>query len=162
MGKFGFVHEQHNENVEWYTPPFVFQALGVRFDLDPCSPGVDKSHVPADRHYVLPGNDGLVDPWYGFVWCNPPYGRQTGQWLKRLSDHGNGIALVFSRTGSRWFQDVAGTCSSVVFIAGRVKFVSGATGQQSGNAGADSMLLGWGSQADAALANCNLGVFWRL
>ena len=24
---------------EWYTPPYIFDALGCRFDLDPASPG---------------------------------------------------------------------------------------------------------------------------
>ena len=24
---------------EWFTPPEIFDALGLTFDLDPCSPG---------------------------------------------------------------------------------------------------------------------------
>jgi hypothetical protein len=27
------------ESDEWYTPPEIFDALGLTFDLDPCSPG---------------------------------------------------------------------------------------------------------------------------
>ena len=39
----GFVHEAAVGNsVEWYTPKSVFDALGVGFDLDVCSPGLDK------------------------------------------------------------------------------------------------------------------------
>ena len=42
----GFVHEAAVGNsVEWYTPKSVFDALGVGFDLDVCSPGDRKSHV---------------------------------------------------------------------------------------------------------------------
>ena len=50
----GFSHESPvNESMEWYTPPEVFDALGVHFDLDPCSPGAGKSFVPADRHLTV-------------------------------------------------------------------------------------------------------------
>lgn len=35
----GFAHEStKNITQEWYTPPFVFEKLGLEFDLDPCSP----------------------------------------------------------------------------------------------------------------------------
>ena len=36
----GFTHEStYNESKEWYTPRRIFDALGLEFDLDPCSPG---------------------------------------------------------------------------------------------------------------------------
>ncbi len=55
----GFAHEStHNISVEWYTPPEIFTALGLAFDLDPCSPGPGKSFVPARRHYTV-ADDGL-------------------------------------------------------------------------------------------------------
>lgn len=36
----GLTHERPHggETVEWYTPPAIFDRLGLRFDLDPCSP----------------------------------------------------------------------------------------------------------------------------
>jgi hypothetical protein len=159
----GFTHEAgpYNENVEWYTPPHLFEALGVGFDLDPCSPGEGKCFTPARRHYTI-ADDGLSQPWEGFVWCNPPYGKHTGDWLRRMRDHGDGIALVFARTGTRWFQEVAPSASSILFIAGRIRFVSGATGEVGSTAGADSVLLGWGDLADEALFWCNLGLYGRL
>ena len=56
----GFAHEStHNISVEWYTPPEIFTALGLAFDLDPCSPGPGKSFVPARRHYTV-ADDGLA------------------------------------------------------------------------------------------------------
>jgi len=163
MGTGGFTHEvgPYNENVEWYTPRSVFDALGVRFDLDPCSPGEGKSFVPAAKHYTVV-DDGLSQPWGGFVWCNPPYGVQTGVWLRRMAEHGNGIALVFARTGTGWFQEVASTCSSLVFVAKRIKFISAKTGEPAGSPGADSVLMGWGGLADEALLWCKLGLFGRL
>lgn len=160
----GFTHEAgpYNENVEWYTPRSVFDALGVRFDLDPCSPGADRSCVPAQEHWCLPEHDGLKEPWHGFVWCNPPYGRHTGVWLRKMREHNNGIALVFARTGTSWFQEIADSCSSIVFVAKRIKFISAKTGEPAGSPGADSVLLGWGPMADEALLWCKLGLYGRL
>ena len=43
---------------EWYTPPRIFTALGLRFDLDPASPIDGGSHVPAVACYTKE-DDGL-------------------------------------------------------------------------------------------------------
>lgn len=57
---------------DWYTPREIFAALGERFDLDPCSPGIGH-WVPADRVYTK-ADDGLAQSWNGFVFMNPPFG----------------------------------------------------------------------------------------
>jgi len=133
-------------------------ALNVRFDLDVCSPGLDACFVPADACFTVM-DDGLIQDWGDrFVWCNPPYGPATSVWMGRMDAHRNGIALVFARTDTDWFQlcrpDV------VVFIDGRVHFYQGGTSQacRKGTPGAGSMLLGWGERAREALAACGLGV----
>ena len=65
---------------EWYTPPEIFTALKVNFDLDVASPINPIPWIPAEKHFNK-NDDGLTQLWYGFVWCNPPYGRETGLWL---------------------------------------------------------------------------------
>ena len=56
---------------DWYTPRDIFDALGLTFDLDPCSPG--PAHwVPARKIYTKE-DDGLVQPWSGTVFMNPPF-----------------------------------------------------------------------------------------
>ena len=55
---------------EWYTPPFIFDALGLEFDLDPCSPGEDH-WVPATTVYT---SGGIERDWFGTVFMNPPFG----------------------------------------------------------------------------------------
>ena len=54
-------------NDEWFTPSWLFHALGLTFDLDVCSPA-DATHVtvPAAQRYALPDNDGLTDPGLGW------------------------------------------------------------------------------------------------
>ena len=78
----------------WLTPPDVLAALGT-FDLDPCCPA-DMPWRTAARH-ITPAEDGLAQPWAGRVWLNPPYSRGVIQWMAKLAQHGDGIALVFAR-----------------------------------------------------------------
>lgn len=85
------------KSVEWYTQPWVFEELGLSFDLDPASPVDAETFVPARTRYTRL-NDGLSRPWFGRVWPNPPYGPDTDFWMRRMIAHGNGVALVFSRT----------------------------------------------------------------
>src|SRR5512146_958916 len=112
----GFTHEStHDESKEWYTPRHIFQALHMEFDLDPCSPGGRiVPWIPARRHLTL-REDGLVAPWDGQVWMNPPYGMDTPKWFERLARHGLGIGLVFSRTDTQWFHDWMPYCDAVCF-----------------------------------------------
>lgn len=85
----------------WLTPPAILAALGP-FDLDPCAAPEPRPWPTADRHISLPEN-GLLTPWSGRVWLNPPYSREARQWIARLAEHGTGTALVFARTEAAWF-----------------------------------------------------------
>jgi hypothetical protein len=59
--------------VEWYTPPEVFERLGLTFDLDPCAPAIGAEWIPAAKRYAIEaGDNGLWLPWIGRVWLNPP------------------------------------------------------------------------------------------
>lgn len=159
MSQSGFTHESAiNRSIEWYTPPEIFTALGVEFDLDPCSPGPGLSFVPARRH-LTEADDGLASNWGEdeFVFVNPPYGRATGSWMRKLAEHNNGIGLVFSRTDTGWFQDVAHRARVVCFISGRVRFFQGSLDVRGGTPGAGSLLIGFGDQADAAIRGSGLG-----
>ena len=157
----GFSHESTATTVpvEWYTPPSIFDRLGVVFDLDPCA-APNHDHVPARTKYVLP-TDGLAEPWNGTVWLNPPYGKHTGRWVERLAQHGDGIALVFARPDTAWFQKAYGTADIVCFVEKRIKFINGTTGRADGTPGAGSALIGWGDTAYHALIHSGLGVCTR-
>lgn len=99
------------------TPLNLIAALG-EFDLDPCG---FVGHQTARELIVLP-DDGLVLPWRGRVWLNPPYSNPL-PWIKRLADHQNGCALVLASTDTRWFQDyVAVKAAAVLFQRGRPTF----------------------------------------
>ena len=153
----GMVHESSkNETVEWYTPPSVFELLRFpTFDLDPCSPGKGKSWVPATYHYTK-ADDGLNKAWFGRVWLNPPYGQETPEWLRKLQQHGNGIALVFARTDTEWFHLIAAKADVIAFMVGRVRFMR-YDGTRGGSPGCGSMLLAWGKECSEILVSAGIG-----
>ncbi len=145
---FGFDSEFENGKDEWLTPPEITQDLGP-FDLDPCSP-INRPWPTAKSHYTFQDN-GLMKPWHGLVFCNPPYGRQLGIWLALCARHNNCIALVFARTETQAFQDhVWPKATSLLFIYGRIAFYH-VTGQKADCAGAPSVLIAYGPQADERL-----------
>jgi len=162
----GFLHDswetrKHGKD-EWLTPPNIPRALG-QFDLDPAAP-VNRPWDTARQHYTII-DDGLKKPWFGRVWMNPPYGRETGIWLEKLRKHGNGIALIFARTETRmFFKCIWPGADAILFLRGRLAFyhVDGTVG---GHAGAPSCLVAFGRKNVDALRACKLeGVLvtgWR-
>lgn len=147
----GFTHDDANNiSFDWYTPPWIFEQLGITFGLDPCHPAERIPWIPAATTYSLP-QDGLALPWSGRVWCNPPYGKHTPAWLKKMHEHRNGIALVFARTDCKWAHDYIFKADAILFLSGRVKFVDGLGATGGSGAGCGSMLAAWGDECVTAL-----------
>jgi hypothetical protein len=139
-------HRQPDGKDEWLTPPEIVHAVsegfnGEMFDLDPCSP-IKRPWDTAKHHYTEEDN-GLIKPWDGRVWCNPPY-KEAAKWLGRCAEHGNCIAMVFARTETRMFFEHVWTADAVLFMKGRVTFrnVDGSKPKFTG--GGPSCLVAWG------------------
>lgn len=146
---------------EWYTPRYIFDALGKEFDLDVAAPVSGGPHVPASR-WITADRDGLKTVWGGFVWMNPPFGGRNGlvPWLTRFFDHGNGLALTPDRTSAPWWQDANRRADATLFVAGKVKFLR-PDGSEGKSPGTGTTLFAAGPRAVEALrrAECNgLGV----
>ncbi|RME35806.1 MAG: adenine methyltransferase [Deltaproteobacteria bacterium] len=162
----GFTHDSvKNKTVDWWTPKWVFDELGLRFDLDPSAPLGGVPWIPVDRVYSIE-DDGLLQPWSGRVWLNPPYGKHTAKWLAKMHAHRNGVALVFARTDCRWFHDYLAKSDALLFLKGRISFIDGlgVVGKKN-SAGAGSVLAAWGDdcvEALAAMARRGHGLFVRL
>lgn len=113
---------------EWETPKDLFNSLNAEFEftLDPCA--TDDNHL-CDKYFTIKDN-GLLMPWKGeVVFCNPPYGREIGKWVKKCSDESyiNNVACVMlipSRTDTKWFHKYIYNRAEVRFISGRLKFVN--------------------------------------
>lgn len=139
---------------EWLTPPELVRALGS-FDLDPCAP-VSGPWALAKTCYTVHDN-GLKKPWEGRVWLNPPYGLEAAEWLARLADHRNGIALIFARTETAMFFDhVWNSADAVLFLRGRLTFHHADGRRAERNSGAPSCLVAYGGANVASLARSKI------
>lgn len=149
----GFAHDRTTGKEDWLTPPGILRSLG-KFDLDPCSP-LQRPWDTALRHFTMKDN-GLLKPWAGRVWLNPPYGNQTEKWMRRMADHQNGIALIFARTETASFHPwVWEHADAIMFLRGRVRFWT-KEGREGGPAGAPSCLVAYGAANAASLLTSEL------
>jgi len=87
----------HDTSDDWYTPPFIFEALGLEFEMDVAAPPIGVPWIPVKRFLSLI-DDGLATEWTGKVWMNPPYSDPL-PWIIKFLTHGNGVALIPTSTG---------------------------------------------------------------
>lgn len=140
--------------VRWLTPRHIVDALG-RFDLDPA--GAPGHELAAHTYVPENGADGLIDPWFGRVWLNPPYGPAQAPFMRRMVSHGHGTALIFARTETALFHEtVWGAATAVLFLKGRLNFLNAAGERAKANAGAPSCLVAYGEEDLAALDSSGL------
>lgn len=92
---------------DWGTPQPLFDKLNAEFgfDLD-----VAASHNNAKcATYYTEAEDGLTLPWTGTVWCNPPYGKQIANWIRKGYEAAlSGATVVYlipSRTDAGWWHE---------------------------------------------------------
>lgn len=132
---------------EWLTPPHVIAALGA-FDLDPCAVLASRRPWPTAAAHFDANDNGLLRPWTGRVWLNPPYETDVcGAFLARLLEHGNGIALIFARTETdNWHRYIWGKASAVLFLRGRLTFCHHDGTPADFNSGAPSALIAYGAE----------------
>lgn len=148
-------HQKNGGHDEWLTPPEIVKALGS-FDLDPCSPVV-RPWDTAHQHLNVQ-HDGLAHPWAGRVWLNPPFGREAVKWLRKMVQHGNGVALVPARTETAMFYEcVWNVADAVCFMKGRPHFHYVDGRRAKANSGAPICLIAYGQKNVAALERANLG-----
>jgi phage N-6-adenine-methyltransferase len=112
----------------WGTPPEIFGPLDLEFGftLDVCA-------LPENAKcaaFLSPLEDGLSQPWTGVCWMNPPYGQGIVPWVKKAYEtaqlgKATIVALVPSRTGTRWWHDYIQDKPGVEirFLPGRIKYV---------------------------------------
>lgn len=148
---------------EWYTPPYVFEALGLEYEVDVASPGQHVTPwIPARRFIV---RDSLTAKWRGIVWMNSPFGGRNGlvPWLSKFFEHGSGIALTPDRTSAPWWQMYAPKADAILFVSPKIKFID-ANGAPGPSPADGTSLMAAGPQAVEALrraAGLGLGFLAR-
>lgn len=162
----GFGHEIPFEGKtnDWITPKWIIDAFdfleetGKRyFDLDPCA-SLTQPWGCASIQYTEKDN-GLLKSWAGNVWLNPPYGPHTFQWVKRLTEHRNGVALIFARVETQlWQKYIFPTADGYLFPSRRIAFARPDGTIPKSSSGAPSALIAWGDENYRSLIElCDTG-----
>lgn len=121
--------KQKQNNFEWYTPADVIKSVREvmgSIDLDPASSELANTVVKAKKIYTKEDN-GLIQPWNGNVWINPPYTRLTQLFVDKLFEEiaaghvKQAILLTHPRTDTEWFRRAAAASASICF-GRRIRF----------------------------------------
>lgn len=112
---------------DWSTPVDFFREMDREFGftLDVCA---SAENAKVSRFYTRE-EDGLLQPWDGVCWLNPPYGETIGQWIERAYyaalDGVTVVCLVPARTDTAWWHDWAMKATEIRYLRGRLKFGGG-------------------------------------
>lgn len=110
---------------DWRTPKAIFEMLNKEFNFDVDICATKDNALCAE--YVTPEMDAFTVDWskWKSIYCNPPYGRAIGDWVKRADDAAkNGstvVMLIPSRTDTRWFHDYC-LKYEIRFLCNRLNF----------------------------------------
>ena len=115
-----------SETDQWATPDDFFETLNKEFDfnLDPCA---DETNHKCEMFFTSAQN-GLLQNWGGYrVFCNPPYGKEIGKWVKKSFEEGHKentlvCMLIPARTDTKYFHNYILHRAENRFIPGRLKF----------------------------------------
>jgi hypothetical protein len=148
---------------EWFTPKYIFDALGCHFDIDVACPWGGPMHTPTGL-WLSQEDDAfaMYEFWKGmFIWMNPPFGGRNGiePWLDMFFRNGNGIALSPDRTSAPWFRNAWRKADLAIFLP-KVKFIR-EDGSNAGTPSQGTTLWASGDRAVEALhraAQHNLGI----
>jgi phage N-6-adenine-methyltransferase len=139
------------ENDEWYAPKEIIHSLG-EFDLDPAISLIAYKQNKSAKRYFTAEDDGLSRKWEGRVWLNPPYSNPLiQQFMLKMAEHNNGIALIFAKIEAKWFHDIVFRhATAIKFLYNRVRFYKpdGTQGLQPRNG---SMLVAYGGKGNAGI-----------
>lgn len=98
---------------DYYTPKWLFDAMGLRFDIDVACPPEGPMFTPCDRYFTQE-DDGLMQEWRGTIFMNPPYSKPA-PWVEKFIKHGNGVALLpFAK--SKWCQSLWDSNAHMVYV----------------------------------------------
>ncbi len=117
---------------DWATPQGLFDMLNreFHFTLDVCA------NVENAKCLEFFDRGALDRSWRpllgGAVWCNPPYGRKIGDWIRHAflevqALHCKTVVLLLpARTDTAWFHDYC-MKGEIRFLRNRLYFTAGKT-----------------------------------
>lgn len=115
-----------SKKMDWCTPQDFFDRLNEEFGFVLDAAATDKTAKCAI--YYTPEMDGLSQSWDcgGAVFCNPPYGKEIGKWVKKAYEEAQAgvpiVLLIPARTDTSYFHDFIYHKAKIRFIRGRLRF----------------------------------------
>lgn len=139
---------------EYYTPKEFITSLG-HFDMDPCA-AMEPLWRSADV-MLNKEDDGLSSEWKGRVWLNPPYSAPLiSSFMKKMGEHGDGIALIMPKFGSKMFrEDILPNCTAIFILDQRIRFYT-PDGQQQKSPICTNILVAYGEDNVRAIRESGL------
>jgi len=111
-------------------------AYPPKFTFDVCATEWNTKCV----HYYSLKKNGLVKPWKGYVWCNPPYSDPV-PWLKRaVESTARGVTretvvtmLLRGDVGTVWYHEYSQQAHHHIAIRPRIQFDKQSGGREASN-----------------------------
>jgi hypothetical protein len=153
-----------NTTDEWYTPKEIVDTLG-EFELDPCAAAAEFRLWDTAKEHITKEQNGLTYDWGGRrIWLNPPYSQPLlTQFVKKMVENDNGIALLFNRCDNTMFHDlIFPNATAILFMRRRIKFYK-PDGTRGDSPGCGSILIAFNDNNARILEKCGIeGKFIKL
>lgn len=116
-----------SKKMDYCTPQKFFETLNEEFSFALDAAATAKN--AKCKTYYTPETDGLSSPWNtagGAVFCNPPYGREIGKWVRKAYEEAQRgttvVLLIPARTDTTYFHNYIYGKAEIRFIRGRLRF----------------------------------------
>lgn len=110
--------------VEWPTPQDIYEPLFAEFGFT-LDVAANSSNAKCKQFFDKETN-GLAQKWSGVCWCNPPYGKDLKNWVKKAAIetwHGvTTVMLIPVRSNTVWWHQYCLPFGEIRFVKGRPKF----------------------------------------
>lgn len=109
----------------WETPQTLFDNLDREFSftIDVCA----LYYNTKCKSYFSPEDNGLLQKWDGVCWCNPPFDKTMGSWIKKAyfsAQEGATVVCLFPGNyhDNNWWHDYVMKSSEIRYMRGRCNF----------------------------------------
>lgn len=132
------INKTNTGNPEWMTPMIIINAAKLTMgsiDCDPASSDSAQNSIKAKQYYTKMMN-GLIRPWKGNIWLNPPYhnsNQKQGPGINAFVDKllheikknnvKQSIFLGQSKTDTKWFYKLFQQADAIILTHGRIRFI---------------------------------------
>ena len=118
---------------EWYTPNYILETVRgamdgqISWDLASC----EKANRIVKAHSFFSKEDPFQNDqrktWIVDFWCNPPFS-EIKEFAPIIARNAvKGAVITNANTSSSWWQELANSADSIVFLSKRVSFLNSET-----------------------------------